>query len=132
MRCAWRAPATIISPAGRLGVAIADALVARGAVLLGDDGGELTADGAAFLADGLGIDLARVPRRRAFCRPCLDWSERRPHLAGAVGAALADSCFSRAWIERVRDSRAVNITARGEVALRELLRIDSADLRLAA
>jgi DNA-binding transcriptional ArsR family regulator len=118
--------------AGRLGVAIADALVARGAVVLGDDGGELTADGAAFLTDGLGIDLATFPRRRTFCRPCLDWSERRPHLAGVVGAALADSCFSRAWIERVRDSRAVNITPRGRIALRELLRIDVSDLRVAA
>jgi DNA-binding transcriptional ArsR family regulator len=118
--------------AGRLGVAIADALIARGAVALGDDGGEVSTDGAAFLVEGLGIDLAGISRRRTFCRPCLDWSERRPHLAGALGAALAETCFERGWIERVRDSRAVAITRRGRLALRELLRIDASLLRLAA
>jgi DNA-binding transcriptional ArsR family regulator len=118
--------------AGRLGVAIADVMVARRAVVLSDDGGEVTTDGAAFLADGFCIDLAKVPRRRAVCRPCLDWSERRPHLAGAIGAALADNCFARGWIERVRDSRAVKITPRGQLALCELLRIDGSHLRLAA
>ena len=118
--------------AGRLGVAIADALVARRAVVLGDDGGEITADGATFLVEGLGIDLAKIYRRRAFCRPCLDWSERRPHLAGAVGAALADTCFARGWIERIRDSRAVAIMPRGHIALHELLHIDASQLRVAA
>jgi DNA-binding transcriptional ArsR family regulator len=112
--------------AGRLGVAIADALVARDAVMLSDDGGEVTAAGAAFLAEGLGIDLAAMSRRRAFCRPCLDWSERRPHLAGAIGAALAESCFARGWIERIGDSRAVEITPRGRDALRELFSFDPA------
>jgi hypothetical protein len=112
--------------AGRLGVAIADTLVARQAVVLGDDGGEVTAGGAAFFSNSLGIDLAGIPRRRAFCRPCLDWSERRPHLAGAVGAALAERCFARGWIDRVRDSRAVAITPRGRNVLRELFGFDSA------
>jgi DNA-binding transcriptional ArsR family regulator len=118
--------------AGRLGVAIADALVARGAVILSDDGGEVTTDGAAFLADRLALDLGQIPRRRAFCRPCLDWSERRLHLAGAVGAALAERCFALGWIERIRDSRAVAITPRGQIALRELFRIDEESLRPAA
>lgn len=118
--------------AGRLGVAIADALVAREAVLLSDDGGEVTAAGAAFLKDTLAIELALLPRRRFFCRPCLDWSERRPHLAGAVGAALAERCFARGWIDRIPDSRAVRITPPGQIALRELFRIDAQDLRVAA
>jgi DNA-binding transcriptional ArsR family regulator len=112
--------------AGRLGVAIADALVARQAVVLSEDGGEVTADGTAFFADSLGIDLAAIQRRRAFCRPCLDWSERRPHLAGAIGAALAERCFARGWIERLRDSRAVAITPRGRGVLRELFGFDPA------
>ena len=118
--------------AGRLGVAIADALVARGAVILSDDGGEITADGAAFLADRLALDLAEMPRRRVFCRPCLDWSERRWHLAGALGAALAERCFALGWVDRIRDSRAVAITPRGEIALRDLFRIDAERLRPAA
>jgi DNA-binding transcriptional ArsR family regulator len=118
--------------AGRLGVAIADALVARGAVVLSNDGGEVTANGAAFLMDNLAIDLAEMPRRRVFCRPCLDWSERRPHLAGAIGAALAERCFALGWIERLRDSRAVAITPGGRNALRELFRIDAGSLRSAA
>jgi DNA-binding transcriptional ArsR family regulator len=118
--------------AGRLGVAIADALVARGAILLSDDGGEVTAEGAAFLVDRLALDLARIPRRRTFCRPCLDWSERRWHLAGALGAALAERCFALGWVDRIRDSRAVAITPRGQIALRELFRIDAERLRPAA
>jgi DNA-binding transcriptional ArsR family regulator len=117
--------------AGRLGVAIADALVARGAVVLSEDGGEVTAEGAMFLADRLAIDLARTPRRRTFCRPCLDWSERRFHLAGALGTALAERGFALGWIERIRDTRAVAITPRGQVALRELLHVDSGQLRAA-
>ena len=58
-----------------------------------------------------GIDLREAgPSRRTFCRPCLDWSERRTHLAGAVGASLAARCFER----RVRDTRAVHVTDRGK------------------
>jgi len=105
--------------AGRLGVALADALTAGHHVELSAEGGEVTAAGGAFLA-GLGLDLAAASgRRRAFCPPCLDWSERRPHLAGALGAALAGHFFQRRWIERDRDSRAVAITAAGRQALKE-------------
>ena len=49
-----------------------------------------------------------------FCRPCLDWSERRPHLAGALGAALAVRCFELGWISRIRDTRAVLVTEEGK------------------
>lgn len=110
--------------AGKLGVALADALVARGHVEFGDDGGAVTAAGAEFLAR-FGLDLAS-PTRRAFCRPCLDWSERRPHIAGAVGAALAARCIALGWIARQRDTRAVSITAPGEKGLAETFGIDLA------
>ncbi|GIK96456.1 MAG: transcriptional regulator [Alphaproteobacteria bacterium] len=111
--------------AGRLGVAIADAMAAHSYVLLDDDGGEVTQSGAIFL-EGMGIDLATLRRRRgrAFCRPCLDWSERRPHLAGALGNAIAARLLETRWIERVRDSRAVAITAKGRAGLRERLGIE--------
>jgi DNA-binding transcriptional ArsR family regulator len=99
--------------AGRLGVALADALVAQRCVVLGEDGGQVTTKGTRVLG-GFGVDVASVERRRrAFCRPCLDWTERRPHLAGAVGAAIATRSFELGWIERLRDSRAVAITTAG-------------------
>jgi DNA-binding transcriptional ArsR family regulator len=99
--------------AGRLGVGIADALCSRGHVVLADDVGAVTDDGAEFLT-GFGIDLADAQRRkRLFCRACLDWSERRPHLAGAVGAAIARRCFDLGWIERVRRDRSLIVTRDG-------------------
>jgi DNA-binding transcriptional ArsR family regulator len=110
--------------AGRLGVALADALVARGHVVLSHDGGEATAEGMKFL-HGFGIDTAPRRGRRCFCRPCLDWSERRPHIAGTLGQGLAQRCFDLGWIERVRDSRAVAITPRGYDGLKQVFGIDS-------
>lgn len=107
--------------AGRLAVAMAESLVARGAVELGEDGGALTPAGEVFLR-GLGVDLdaarpAGRPRRRVFCRPCLDWSERRPHIAGTLGAALLTTCLARGWVRRSEGSRAVAVTPGGQVAL---------------
>jgi DNA-binding transcriptional ArsR family regulator len=105
--------------AGKLGVGLADALRAHGYVVLTDDGGEITTSGAAFLED-FGIDLAAARgRRRIFCRPCLDWTERRPHLGGTVGAVLAQRCFDLKWLIRTRDSRAVAVTAAGRRGLSE-------------
>ena len=63
----------------------------------------------ARLAD---LPAARA-KRRVFCRPCLDWTERRPHIGGAVGAAIACRCFEMKWIERVNGSRAVTVTPAG-------------------
>lgn len=118
--------------AGQVGVALADALAAHGHVVLGVDGGEVTAAGTAFLG-GFGIDTETLGHgRRAFCRPCLDWSERRPHLAGAVGAALAARCFDLGWIERRRDSRAVRIAPAGARGLAETFGVDVAALEAAA
>jgi DNA-binding transcriptional ArsR family regulator len=96
--------------AGRLGVALADALADAGHVALAHDGGEVTEQGHAFLRD-FGAEPAAG--KRVFCRPCLDWSERRTHIAGRLGAALATRCLGLGWIERQRDSRALTITAAG-------------------
>jgi DNA-binding transcriptional ArsR family regulator len=105
--------------AGRLGVAIADALAAQGYIVLEQDGGEVTDAGADFLR-GFGADLTSKARsRRIFCRPCLDWSERRHHVAGAVGAEICRRCLELGWIARERDTRAVRITPAGEAGLRE-------------
>jgi DNA-binding transcriptional ArsR family regulator len=109
--------------AGRLGVGLADALCGRGHVVLTEEGGEVTDEGARFLiAFGVDLELARE-RRRIFCRPCLDWTERRRHLAGAVGAALATRCFELGWIERRRDSRALNITPAGRQGFGEIFTV---------
>ena len=114
--------------AGRLGVAIADALVAQGHVELADDAGLVTDDGVAFLG-GVGMDVdALTPSRgkrsrRVLCRPCLDWSERRPHLAGAVGTALCAHSFTNGWIRRIDDTRAVAITPKGRRVFQEKLRM---------
>jgi DNA-binding transcriptional ArsR family regulator len=111
--------------AGRLGVALADAMVAGGHVELASDAGLVTDAGIALL-DGIGIDLDSIVARRGkrssgrlLCRPCLDWSERRPHLAGAVGAALCTHCFDKGWIRRVEGTRAVAITPKGQRSFRD-------------
>ncbi|MFC7396545.1 ArsR/SmtB family transcription factor [Chelatococcus sp. GCM10030263] len=110
--------------AGRLGVALADALQKAGHLRLGDGAGEVSASGRGFFRD-LGIDLNGAARsRRAFCRPCLDWSERRDHLAGAVGAALCDHCLAQGWTLRERDTRALQVTESGRDAFRDLFGID--------
>lgn len=104
--------------AGRLGVALADALVERGVVQLDDDGGQVTQEGRGFL-DDFGIGDAARGRRGAFCRPCLDWSERRWHLGGRLGVDLARRCFDLGWVERRRDSRAVDLTVKGRRGFEE-------------
>ena len=106
--------------AGRLGVAIADALAANGHIVLNDDGGEVTDSGREMLTR-FGADLTPKFRgRRIFCRPCLDWSERRCHLAGHVGAEICRRCLELGWFKRERDTRALQLTAAGRTGLAKL------------
>jgi DNA-binding transcriptional ArsR family regulator len=107
--------------AGRLGTGVATALVARGFVRPRGKTYVITAAGDAWFI-ALGIDVAAVRRtRRKVAYPCLDWSERTDHLAGALGAALADRFLALDWIRRQRHSRAVSVTPAGERELRRLL-----------
>jgi DNA-binding transcriptional ArsR family regulator len=108
--------------AGQIGVAIADALAANGHIVLTEDGGEVTAAGARFLAS-FGADL-RPRGKRIFCRPCLDWSERRYHVAGLVGAEIWRRCLELGWLIRERDSRALRLTAAGSAGLAATFGID--------
>jgi DNA-binding transcriptional ArsR family regulator len=111
--------------AGRLGVALTDALVRRGHVALTHDAGLVTDAGIAMF-ERLGIDVAvlsvgRGKNIRVLCRPCLDWSERRPHLAGALGAALCARSFEENWIRRSQSSRAVTVTVKGWCIFRDTI-----------
>ncbi|WP_158816756.1 helix-turn-helix transcriptional regulator [Methylocapsa sp. S129] len=103
--------------AGRIGVGIADALIDCGHIVFEGDAGEVTDSGREFFA-GLGIDLsAPVKSRRVFCRSCLDWSERRPHIAGRVGAEIAGMCIERQWLARNVASRVLTVTGQGRKML---------------
>lgn len=108
--------------AGRIGVAVADALTSRH--LIEEDGSEyrVTPAGQAWFV-ALGVDVAAARRRRrAWARRCLDWSERRPHLAGALGAALLARLLELDWVERLDGERALRVTPAGRDGL--LRRLD--------
>ena len=103
--------------AGEVGVAVTDQLLEQGALRPQGRDYELTATGDEVFAR-LGIRVSDlVGERRQFARQCLDWSERRYHLAGALGAALLARLTDLDWIERVGGSRAVRVTARGREGL---------------
>lgn len=103
--------------AGALGVALYDRMRERGWLVDASDG---PADARALSPGGvraltaLGVDVGRVHRsRRRFAYACLDWSERRPHLAGALGAALLDALLARGWVTRAPGSREIRVTKAG-------------------
>jgi len=99
--------------AGRLAIALADTLTIKGYVMLADGAGLITDEGRRFFCDfGIHLDVPRS--KRPLCRTCLDWSERRPHLAGRLGAALLDQTLGLGWISRTPESRALRITRAGE------------------
>ena len=104
--------------AGTLGVSITDAMTDRG-LISWDSGLVLTATGSAWL-DRLGVEVPTRTRRPPV-RSCLDWTERRPHLAGSVGAGLCGLAFASGWVRRIGTGRAVALTEAGERALRDEL-----------
>src|SRR3954465_6067611 len=108
--------------AGQVGVAVTDTLVAMGHIVLTDEGGEVTSSGGRFLS-AWGVDL--MPRsRRIFCQPCLDWSERRYHLKGLVGARILDRLLDLGWLKCVSGSRALQLTSSGRAGLSEIFQIE--------
>ncbi len=114
---------------GAVGVCVTEALIARG--LLDEEDGtyRMGASGAAEFVR-FGIDLGRLERRtRPLLRPCMDWSERRYHLAGSLGAALTAAYAERRWTATREASRIVTVTEAGEAGLRDWLGIDLAELQ---
>ena len=100
--------------AGDFGVRMMDRLVSDGDVALDGEEAALTPSGEARVA-ALGIDITALKaQRRPVCRTCLDWSERRSHLAGSLGEALLARFIADGWARREKDSRAVRFTAEGE------------------
>lgn len=105
--------------AGLFGVQMFDSLLSRGFLIDGGEALSVTDSGAAFLA-GIGIELPLDTRsRRPLCRTCLDWSARRNHLGGALGAALMTRFQELKWASRVPDTRIIRFSRRGEAAFAE-------------
>ena len=113
--------------AGELGIGITDALVKTGILRKDADAFALTKRGADWFGEfGIDVEAARALRRK-FAATCLDWSERRDHLGGALGAALAERLVDLGWIARKRNSRAVTVTEAGRRRLAEEFRLDLAN-----
>lgn len=112
--------------AGKLGVALTGALELQHHIELTPDAGVVTEGGLLFF-EKLGLDLTGCGSgKRVLCRPCLDWSERCPHLAGTLGAALCRYFFEENWIRRMEGTRALSITRKGEQGFRDVFGIGKA------
>ena len=115
--------------AGQLGVGIADAMKQQGLVEVDDDAGILTASGGAFLAKhGINLDSTlekRKTRALPLCRLCLDWSERRPHFSGRLGAELCRHSLALGWVRKRQGSRALDVTPEGKRVFREVFRVQA-------
>jgi len=105
--------------AGGYAVAMFDGFVTRGIVQVEGDEVRLGGSGESFF-EALGIDTSELAgQRRQMCRACLDWSVRRTHLAGTLGAAILDKIMMEKWARREKDSRVVRFTPRGRVAFQK-------------
>ncbi|MFW0737192.1 ArsR/SmtB family transcription factor [Flavobacterium sp. T12S277] len=103
--------------AGKIGVALADSLVEQKIIIENNNTFEISPEGEKWFSD-FGINLEEAQKqKRIFLKPCLDWSERRNHIAGSVGTLLLNKMLEQDWIRRTKDSRAVIITGKGEKEL---------------
>ncbi|MCD7060882.1 ArsR/SmtB family transcription factor [Pelagibacterium xiamenense] len=108
--------------AGEAGVSMFEAFVVRGFLRVDGDVPDITLAGAEFFA-AFGVDLAALrKKRRPVCRTCLDWSVRRAHLAGGLGAAMLEGLIAKAWVRRDKASRIVRFTPQGRMAFNAMLR----------
>lgn len=110
--------------AGRLGVALAEALQKKEWIALTGRDFHLTERGRNLLVQSMGIDWSKMEHsRRLFARRCIDWSERKPHIGGELGATLANRLTELDWIRRIKDSRTVYATREGRSMLLERFEI---------
>jgi DNA-binding transcriptional ArsR family regulator len=109
--------------AGKIGVLITESLLQQKLIVYRDRELDITSKGLSWFKEN-GIDCAALRhQRRSFVKPCLDWTERRHHLAGALGAALLEKMMGEQWFRRVAHSRAVVVTPKGQQALAKHFKI---------
>jgi len=109
--------------AGKIGVALTDSLLEQKIILNKNDAFEISSEGKKWFSD-FGINLEEAQKqKRIFLKPCLDWSERRNHLAGSVGALLLNKMITEDWIRKTKDSRAIIVTGKGEKELLKYFKI---------
>lgn len=109
--------------AGKIGVALAESLLEQGIILDIDTKFEVSPKGEKWFSD-FGIHLDDLKKqRRIFLKPCLDWSERKNHIAGSLGSSLLDKMIADDWLRKTENSRAVQITGKGEKELFRLFKI---------
>jgi len=100
--------------AGKIGVALAESLLEQKIIIEKNNTFEVTSEGEKWLSD-FGVNIGDAKKqKRIFLKPCLDWSERRYHIAGSVGTLLLNKMLEQDWIRRTKDSRVIIITAKGE------------------
>ncbi len=109
--------------AGKVGVTLTEALLKQAYIIKDADSFSVTAEGETWF-DQFGINLEELKKqKRYFAKPCLDWSERKHHLAGALGAGLLNRMIEDGWVRRVNNSRAIIVTGKGEQRMMEHLKI---------
>lgn len=109
--------------AGKVGVAVTDSLLEQQFIIDTTTGFEVSPEGEKWFADfDLPLEALKL-QKRSFLRPCLDWSERRPHMAGSLAAALLDKMLLEDWLRKTKDSRALVITAKGKKELQKRFKI---------
>lgn len=100
--------------AGKIGVALADSLLEQNIIIEKNNAFEISTEGENWFSDfGINIEEAQK-QKRIFLKPCLDWSERRNHIAGSIGTLLLNKMLEQDWIRRTANSRAIIITGKGE------------------
>ncbi|KOP78521.1 ArsR family transcriptional regulator [Lysinibacillus sp. FJAT-14745] len=110
--------------AGKLGVQLTESLLNAGFLTLEEKQFLITAEGAQFFTD-FGLDLDDLKRkRRSFSHACLDWSERRYHLAGALGQGMLTHFLSLGWVTRVPSIRAIKVTEKGRAGFKEVFKFE--------
>jgi len=110
--------------AGTVGVMLTDGLLKQEFIIKQDNNFDISPEGENWFSS-IGTDISLLKKqKRSFARPCLDWSERRHHLGGALGAALLNQAIYNGWIRRMKDSRAMIVTGKGEQAFLEHFKIN--------